>query len=100
MQIQVSHPIVIKAYNEEIRGVDLIDRLLESYRPGTAMTETFLFVKILNVSVGAIWQLFQRANPDSKMTHLEIRTYITLVLIKSDYETSINQENYDERIIN
>ena len=91
MQIQVSHPIVTKAYNEEIEGVDLIDRLLEFYRPGT---------KILNVSVGAIWRLFQRANPDSKMTHLEICTYITLVLIKSEYETSINQENYDERIIN
>ena len=25
MQIQLSHPIVIKAYNEEIGGVDLID---------------------------------------------------------------------------
>ena len=34
------------------------------------------------------------------MTHLEIRTYITLVLIKSEHETSINQENYDERILN
>ena len=74
--------------------------MLESYRPGTTLTETFLFVKILNVSVGAIWRFFQRANPDSKMTHLEIRTYITLVLIKSEHETSINQENYDERIIN
>ena len=91
----MSQPIVIKAYNQRMGGVDLI----ESYRPGTTMTEMFLFVKILNVSVGAIWQLFQRANPDSKMTHLEIRTYITLVLIKSEYETSINQENYGERII-
>ena len=33
------------------------------------------------------------------MTHLEIRTYITLVLIKSEYETSINQENYGKRIM-
>ena len=33
------------------------------------------------------------------MTHLEIRIYITLVLNKSEYESSINQENYGERII-
>lgn len=53
---------IIKAYNEGIGGVDLMNRLLQSYRPGTTMTETFLFAKILNVSVGAIWRLFQRAN--------------------------------------
>ena len=52
---------MIKAYNQRMGGVDLT----ESYRPGTTMIEMFLFVKILNVSVRAIWQLFQRANPDS-----------------------------------
>ena len=34
---QVSQPNVIKIYNEGMRGVDMIDRLLESYRPGTIM---------------------------------------------------------------
>ena len=28
------------------------------YRPGTAMKETFLFVKILNVNFGATWRLY------------------------------------------
>ena len=50
----MSQPIVIKVYNDGIRGVDLVDRLLESYRQGATMKEIFLFVNILNVRVGAI----------------------------------------------
>ena len=51
--IPVSHPNVIKAYNEGMGGVDMMDILLESYRPGTTMKKWwfFLFVNILNVSV-------------------------------------------------
>ena len=37
MQIQVGQLNVIKAYNEGMRGVDMMDRLLESYHPGTTM---------------------------------------------------------------
>ena len=53
-QIQVNQPTVIKVYNEGIRGVELMDRLLESYHQGTTMKEIFLFVKILNVRFEAI----------------------------------------------
>ena len=53
-QIQVNQPTVIKVYNEGIRGVELMDRLLESYHQGTTRKEIFLFVKILNVRFEAI----------------------------------------------
>ena len=50
----MNQPTVIKVYNEGIRGVELMDRLLESYHQGTTMKEIFLFVKILNVRFEAI----------------------------------------------
>ena len=75
-------------------GVDMMDRLLESYRPARTMKNWWfsLFVNIVNVSLVAAWQLFQRANPNSKITHLEFRSYITLVLIKSADQTRINRK--------
>ena len=96
-QIQVSQPIVIKDYNQEMGGVDLMDRLPETYRLGTTVKKMFIFVNIINVNVGATWRLFERANPNSKMMHLQMRTYITLVLIKSEDETRINQEKFMAR---
>ena len=42
-QIQVSQSNDIKAYNEGMRGVDMMDRLIESYRPGTPMKKLWLF---------------------------------------------------------
>ena len=93
-QIQVTQPNVIKAYNEGMEGVDMMDRLLESYRPVTTMKTWWfsLFVNIVNVTVVAAWRLFQRANPNSEITHLEFRSCITMVLIKSADQTRINRE--------
>ena len=51
-----------------------------------------LFVNIVNVTVVAAWRLFQRANPNSKITHLEFHSCITMVLIKSVDQTRINRE--------
>ena len=75
-------------------GVNKIDRLLESYRPATTMKKWWfsIFVNLVNISVVAAWRLFQRANLNSKITHLEFRSYITLVLIKSVDHTRINQQ--------
>ena len=72
----------------------MMDRLLESYRQATAMKKWWLslFVNIVNVSVAAAWRLFQNTNPNSKFTHLELHSYITLVLTKSANQTKINRE--------
>ena len=51
IRIQVSQPNVIKAYNEGMTGVDMVDRLLESYRPGATMKKCFFlffFYKHIN----------------------------------------------------
>ena len=73
-------------------GVDMMDRLLESYRPATTMKKWWFscLVSIVNVSVVAAWRLFDRANPNSKTMHFEFSSYITLALIKSANQTRIN----------
>ena len=71
---QVSHPNVIKAYNEGMRGKNMMDRSLESYCPGTTKKKWLflLFVNILNVSVIATCSPFhlQYCKLDSKMMYL------------------------------
>ena len=92
-QIYVEQPHVIKAYNEGMGGVDAMDRLLESYRPSVNMKKWWwsLFINVLNLSVIASWRLYQKANPDSKMTHLEFRRYVTQVLVKSNCENQVKK---------
>ena len=74
--IEVSQPNAITVYNELKRGV------------------FFLYVNILNVSLVAACSplRWQCSNHYSKKTHLQIWRYITLVLIKSEDETRINQK--------
>ena len=59
------------------------EKLLKSYRPATTMKKWWfsLFVNKVNVSVVVTWWLFQGTNSNRKITHLEFRSYITLVLI-------------------
>ena len=94
-QTQVQQPWVIKAYNEGMGGVDVMDRLLESYRPGVNMKKWWwsLFINILNLSFSAAWRLHQKANPTSNMTHLEFRRYVTCVLIKPGGTTLIKKSS-------
>ena len=82
-----------------MRGVDMMDSLIESYHPGKAMKKLCVclfvyFVNILNASVIATCSSFhfQCCNLDSKMMHLKICSFITLLLVKSEDETRINQE--------
>ena len=90
----VVQPNVIKAYNEGMGGVDMMDRLLQSYRPGITMKKWWwsLFINIVNLSVLAAWRLYQKSNPGNKMPHFEFRSYITHVLIKSTDETRTKRE--------
>ena len=56
-QIPVSQPRLIQKYNEGMSGVDLLDRLLQSYRPAIQMKKWWwaFFTNLLNVSVVAAW---------------------------------------------
>ena len=56
-EIQVSQPDVIKAYNEGTGGADMMDRLLESYRPATTIKKWCFspFINIVNLRIVAAW---------------------------------------------
>jgi len=68
-------------------GVDLLDRLLGSYRPTITAKKWWwpLFVNAINVSVVAAWRIHCHLHRQS-MTHLEFRREITLCLLKSSEE--------------
>ena len=65
-------------------GVDLMDRLLASYRPRIRGKKWWwpLFVNVLNVSVVASWRL-HCALSDSPMDHLSFRRDIAMCLMKT-----------------
>ena len=75
----------IQEYNEGMGGVDQLDRLLQSYCPKVQMRKWWwaLFVNVINASIATGWRLYQMANPTDKMTHLEFRRYIAVVLVRS-----------------
>lgn len=84
-QKEVHQPHLIYAYNKGMGGVDLMDRLLESYRPTILGKKWYwpLFIHIINTSVVAAWRLYNRLG-DNKMTHLEFRREVVLCLLKAE----------------
>lgn len=69
-------------------GIDLMDRLLGSYRPTITAKKWWwpLFIHALNVSVVAAWRLHCHLHPQDTMTHLEFRRTIAMCLLKSDVD--------------
>jgi len=65
-------------------GIDLMDRLLGSYRPTITSKKWWwpLFLNALNVSVVAAWRIYCNIHSQS-MTHIEFRRSVTLCLLKS-----------------
>ena len=80
----VSQPKLIHSYNQGMGGVDMMDKLLGSYRPVIRGKKWYfpLFVNILNLSVAAAWRLYCELHPSDKKTHLEFRYEVALCLIK------------------
>ena len=66
--------------------VDLMDRLLETYRPVIREKKWYwpLFINLLNVSVVAAWRIHCILEKANKLSHLEFRRYIALCLLKAD----------------
>ena len=90
-RIALTQPFVIKKYNEGMGGVDVMDRLIGSYRPRISAKKWWftLFVNALNVSVTAAWRLWQIANPKETMSHKDFRRQITLVLLVSGDDANL-----------
>src|ERR1700761_5289936 len=82
--VSVTQPQLLRRYNEGMGGVDLMDRLLASYRPRIRGKKWWwpLFVNVLNVSVVASWRLHW-ALSDSPMDHLSFRRDIAMCLRKT-----------------
>ena len=83
-QCLVKQPHLIKQYNEGMGGVDLMDRLLGSYRPRILGKKWYwpLFLNALNISVVAGWRIHTKFT-DNNLSHLEFRSKVSLCLFKS-----------------
>lgn len=83
-QCLVKQPHLIKQYNEGMGGVDLMDRLLGSYRPRILGKKWYwpLFLNALNISVVAGWRIHTKFT-DNNLSHLEFRSKVSLCLLKS-----------------
>ena len=81
--IAVKQPYIIRRYNEGMGGVDLMDRLLASYRPVIRGKKWWwpLFSNIINVSVVAAWRI-HCALHGNEIDHLSFRRDIALCLLK------------------
>lgn len=81
--VAVTQPHVVRRYNEGMGGVDLMDRLLGSYRPMIRGKKWWwpLFINVLNASIVAAWRLHCAAN-DNTMPHLQFRREVVLCLLK------------------
>ena len=76
----VTQQILIKEYDIGMGGVDVLDRLLGSYRPPIRGKMWYwpLFINALKVSIVAAWRIHCHVEV-SKMSDLDFRQEITLI---------------------
>ena len=79
--LDVTQPHLVTQYNKRMGGVDLMDRLLASYRPSIRGKKWYwpLFTNTLNIAVVAAWR-FLCATNNTKLSHLEFLRPITMTL--------------------
>lgn len=84
-KVDIKQPNLIHKYNIGMGGVDLLDRMLSSYRPTLRNKKWWwnLFVNALNMSVVAGWLLHSATRENhNRLTHLEYRREVTLALLR------------------
>ena len=81
---QVPQPHLVYSYNKGMGGVDLMDRLAESYRPGIRGKKWYwpLFINVINLSVIAAWRPHCKVSQE-KLSHFKFRRQITLCSLKA-----------------
>lgn len=84
-KVDIPQPYLIKKYNEGMGGVDVMDRLLGSYRPKLRSKKWWwnLFSNGLNMAVVGGWLLHCELHKgtDAAMTHLAFRRDVTMSLL-------------------
>ena len=80
---QVTQPHLIHLYNKGMGGVDLMDRLLSSYRPMIRGKKWYwpLFINALNITIVAAWRA-HCAIEETPLSHLNFRREVTICLLK------------------
>jgi hypothetical protein len=82
--VSVIQPYIVGHYNTNMGGVDLMDRLLASYRPSIRGKKWWfpLFTNALNTTVVAAWCIHKKVAVEPS-DHLTFRRDITLCLLNS-----------------
>ena len=90
--------MLVKLYNNGTGGVDVMDRLLGSYRPSIGGKKWYwpFVINDLNVSVVAAWRL-HCALATKPMSHLAFRREIALCLLKTPTEFLRSQITAQEK---
>ena len=85
----VKQPAIIKAYNQGMGGVDLVDRALSDFRPSIKGKKWYwpLVVNGINLAMVYAWRLYQLVS-NSKVDQKEFRRKIVHIMIKSASTTS------------
>ena len=82
---EVTQPHLVNSYNKGMGGVDIMDRLSESYLPMIGGKKWYwqLFLNMINVAMIAAWMIHCKVHPE-KLSHLEFWRHVTLCLLKGD----------------
>jgi len=84
--ITVKQPFIVRQYNASMGGVDLMDRLLSSYRPVIRGKKWWwpLFLNALNVSIVAAWRIHCAVTDAAdRLDHLTVRRNLAISLLKA-----------------
>ena len=81
----VDQTFLVKMYNKGMRGVNVCDRLLSSYRPRLRSKKWWwnLFSHMLNLSVVAAHKFYNHVNSNG-VSHTQFRRKIARALVKMD----------------
>jgi hypothetical protein len=76
---------IIRSYNKGMGGVDVLDRLLSSYRPQLRSKRWWWnhFVSALNVAAVSAWQLHRELHGKTYKGHLEFRREVTMAFLRT-----------------
>jgi hypothetical protein len=81
---QVQQPSLVKSYNVNMGGVDVMDKLLSTYRPSIVGKKWYfpLISHMLNVSVTNAWVIHKTAN-STPMSHIDFRREVAMALLNT-----------------
>ncbi|KRY09120.1 PiggyBac transposable element-derived protein 3 [Trichinella patagoniensis] len=80
--VDITEPNIIRQYNKYMGGVDVMDKVLSSYRPKFRSRKWWwnLFSHALNMAVVAAWKLYMELHTatNDRLSHLQFRREISI----------------------